>query len=235
MVSAVSQAAARDAAGVVRRRAHQHDGSDQGGIVSTATDGTARVRVMPIARAPWSDVDAVFGTRGDPARCWCQYFKGTAESWRTGDRQAFRDALHDQARAEGPGPGVIARRDGQAVGWCAVEPRSAYPALARSRLLRDHLATPEHEPSVWSVTCFVVPVRFRHQGVAQALLAGAVEHARRQGARTLEAYPVDAARKDRVSAAELYHGPLSLFLAAGFTEAARPSDSRAVVRLELER
>jgi GNAT superfamily N-acetyltransferase len=197
---------------------------------STAETG---IRVTPIAQAPWPDVEAVFGTRGDPARCWCQYFKVTPQDWREGDVARFRVALRTQTAAAPPGPGLLAHLDDEPVGWCGVEPRPNYPALQRARLLRSALLDDFDDPSVWSVTCFVVRVGHRRQGIAAALLAAAVEHARAGGARVLEAYPVDAERKPGVSSAELYHGPLGLFLAAGFVETARPSETRAVVRLAL--
>jgi GNAT superfamily N-acetyltransferase len=85
---------------------------------------------------------------------------------------------------------------------------------------------------VWFVSCFVVRVGHRRQGIAAALLDGAVAHARRHGARAIEAFPVDTA--SGASSAELYHGPLPVFEAAGFRTVARPSERRAVVRLELD-
>ncbi len=193
----------------------------------------ARITVVPIAERPWTDVEAVFGTRGDPAGCWCQFFKLSPAEWRDGDREERKEALRVQTLASPPGPGLIASLDDEPVGWCGVQPRPAYPALLRSRLLSGALADALEDERVWSVTCFVVRHGHRRQGVAAALLDAAVEHARRSGARLLEAYPVDAERKERVSAAELYHGPLSLFLAAGFVETARVKDTRAVVRLDL--
>jgi GNAT superfamily N-acetyltransferase len=201
--------------------------------MTASAAGTNRIRITPIARAPWPDVETVFGSRGDPARCWCQYFKVTPQGWREGDPATFREALREQTAASPAGPGLLAHLDDEPVGWCAVEPRPRYPALRRSRLLSGMLPDDPDDPSVWSVTCFVVRVGRRRQGIAAALLAAAIEHARASGARVLEAYPVDAERKAGVSSAELYHGPLGLFLAAGFAETARPSDTRAVVRLEL--
>jgi GNAT superfamily N-acetyltransferase len=89
------------------------------------------------------------------------------------------------------------------------------------------------DPSVWSVTCFVVKVGARRQGVATALLRGAIGLARQGGATVVEAYPVDLGRKPSASAAELYHGTMSTFLRAGFAEVARPAPARPVVRLSL--
>lgn len=91
----------------------------------------------------------------------------------------------------------------------------------------------QDEPGLWSVTCFVVRVGHRRQGVAGQLLQAAIEFARRHGARMIEAYPVDPSVRPTGSSG-LYQGPLALYQKAGFTEVARPSESRAIVRLNLE-
>jgi hypothetical protein len=178
-------------------------------------------------------VEVVFGTRGDPARCWCRWFYAGAQV-DAGSAAANRDALQADVR-RGPPPGVLAYRDAEPVGWCAVAPRPGYTRLPRSEVLRGTPAGELADPAVWSVTCFVVRVGHRRAGVAAALLDGAVGLARESGARVVEAYPVDVAAKGRTSSAELYHGPLSMFLAAGFREVARPRPARPVVRLELPR
>ena len=115
------------------------------------------------------------------------------------------------------------------VGWCAVAPRSQYPRL---RTMRAASATVD-EPGLWSITCFVVRVGYRRQGVAGELLRGALDLARRQGARVIEAYPVDTTVRTSGSAA-LYTGTLSMYRKAGFTEVARTGPSRSTVRLTLQ-
>ena len=90
------------------------------------------------------------------------------------------------------------------------------------------------DAGVWAVTCFVVKVGHRRRGVGAELLGAAVAHARAAGAHTLEGHPVDvAARERKSSSAELYHGTLSTFLAAGFEEVGRTGPTRPVVRLAL--
>jgi len=168
------------------------------------------------------------GTRGDPARCWCQWFRLRNADFRTASVADNRAALRLQV--EDPvAPGVIGYDDGgEPAGWCAVAPRRVYPRLATSTLV-----TSSDEDGLWSVTCFVVRTGARRQGVATVLLDGAIELARRQGARTLEAYPVDVTVKKPTSS-ELFHGPLPVFLRAGFVETGpRPKPTRAIVRLEL--
>ena len=118
------------------------------------------------------------------------------------------------------------------VGWAAVEARSAYPRILAGRMMPGTADPDPDDAGVWAITCFVVRVGFRRRGVAAALLEGAVDEARRGGARVVEAYPVDTGGA-KVSSADLYHGPLSSFEAAGFEVTGRPVDGRAVVRRNL--
>lgn len=86
------------------------------------------------------------------------------------------------------------------------------------------------EQPVWSVICFVVPPAYRGQGVAQALLRGAVAYARRQGATLIEAYPVD--RPARSHDEYMWFGAKSMYDHAGFKEVARRKPQRPIVRLK---
>jgi GNAT superfamily N-acetyltransferase len=177
-------------------------------------------RVVAVAKAPWDDVRTVFGTRGDPAGCWCQSFKVDAAAWKAKDHEAdFEGALCEQVDAargaRRAGPGVLAylgsdSEGWEPVGWAAVEPRPAYPRVLSGRVIPGSAETDHDDAGVWAVTCFVVRVGCRRRGVASALLRGAVDQARRGGARVVEAYPVDTGGQ-KVSSAELYHGPLSAF------------------------
>jgi GNAT superfamily N-acetyltransferase len=190
--------------------------------------------VVPATPNRWPDLEALFGTRGDPARCWCRWFYAGAQVAPGAAAAANREALRGQVR-QGPPPGVLAYRDDEPVGWCAVAPRPSYTRLPRMQVLRGTPPDELTDAAVWSVTCFVVRVGQRRSGVARALLDGAVRLACEGGARVVEGYPVDVAAKGATSSAELYHGPLSTFLAAGFREVARPGPARPVVRLELSR
>ena len=77
-------------------------------------------------------------------------------------------------------------------------------------------------------------VRREHRGagVANRLLAAAVDHARAHGARVIEGYPIDTDRT-KASSNDLFHGALSSFADAGFTEVARPAPARPIVSLTL--
>jgi GNAT superfamily N-acetyltransferase len=189
------------------------------------------VDVRPCTPERWADLEALFDGPGDPGRCWCQWFFRGASADRAradGNRSALRRQV-----ADGPPPGVLGYTDGVPTGWCAVGPRPSYTRLTRSALLREAPAAELADPGVWAVTCFVVRRGSRRQGLAGPLLAGAVALARAGGATVVEGYPVDVAVRSATSAAALYHGPLSVFLRAGFAEVARPAPDRPVVRLPL--
>jgi GNAT superfamily N-acetyltransferase len=119
-------------------------------------------------------------------------------------------------------PGILAYSDERPVGWCAVEPREAYTALERSRTL----ARVDGKP-VWSVPCFYVARDFRGRGVMRNLLAGAIDWAGKNGARMIEAYPVEPGDKP---ASSLYTGVVSMFQDAGFVEVMRRSARRPIMR-----
>jgi ribosomal protein S18 acetylase RimI-like enzyme len=189
------------------------------------------VLIRPVNQIPWSDTQTVFGTRGDPAGCWCQYFKVSNAHWRGGDRAEFAEALCTQVQSDPTPPGLIAYLGDEPVGWVAVEPRVRYPQLFAGRVVSTGSKEPHDDESVWAITCFVVRTGYRRRGIAQQLVRAAVSHALDHGARVIEGYPVDVAIKHKVSAAELYHGTVSLFAAVGFTIEARPIPGRALMRL----
>lgn len=203
-----------------------------GGGMSTTTSN-AEISIVSVADAPWDDVRTVFGTRGDPAGCWCQWFKQKHTDWTKTSPEERRAMLQEQVRECDPVPGLIAYLDGEPVGWCAVEPRTRYQRLRTTKVVSTGSPEAWEDQSVWAVTCFVVRVEYRRRGVSRALLDAAVEHAREHGARIVEGYPVDVAAKKKVSSADLYYGTLSTFEGSGFTLVSRPTSGRAVVQLEL--
>lgn len=197
--------------------------------------GRSEIRVEPATRARWADVVTVFGTRGDPSWCWCQYFMSTGDSYFE-SATANRSALHRQVATATVAPGLLAYLQEEPVGWVQVGPRAAYPRVGANRRLAK-VADADgdgDDVEVWRTTCFVVRVGYRRRGVATALLAAALDHARTHGATAIEGHPVDGSgRSSKPSSAELYHGAASMFLAAGFTEIGRTTPSRPVMRLSL--
>ena len=143
---------------------------------------------------------------------------------RTAANRAGLKSLADAGKA----PGLIGYRGGVPVGWVSLGPRPEFAKLRRSPVMKA-----VDEQPVWSIVCFVVPAPCRGQGVARALLQGAIAYARERGAGLLEAYPVD--KHERSADDAMWFGARSMFDAAGFTEVARRRPHRPVLRLALNR
>jgi len=168
---------------------------------------------------------------GDPKWCWCMYFRTRGLSWSNSTAKQNRENLRALA-ADEPAPGLVAYRGEEVVGWIGISPREAYPRLESSKVL----ARVDDKP-VWSIVCFVVGSNSRGQGVARAMLDGAITYARHHGAQILEAYPV-ATSRGKVSAASAFHGSQSMFEKAGFQlidvrQWNKKSPERPIMRLEL--
>jgi GNAT superfamily N-acetyltransferase len=86
---------------------------------------------------------------------------------------------------------------------------------------------------VWSVVCFFVLRSARRRGLMSVLLEGAKDHARRQGARVLEAYPIVPA--GRLAGVSGFTGVARVFRRAGFAVAARRSARQPILRCALRR
>lgn len=139
-----------------------------------------------------------------------------------GNRRAMRRLVESGAR-----PGVLAYRDRVAIGWCAVAPRRDYPALARSRVLR-----PVDDEPVWSISCLFIRKAERRSGLSTQLLRAAVEFAARRGARQVEGYPIEPTM-ERTPDPFVWTGLPSAFRRAGFTEVARRSRNRPIMRVRI--
>ena len=170
---------------------------------------------MPITVRPATDFDDVatmLGPKRDDANvCWCL-------SYRLPSKENV--ALQGPARVKKvaallkDGPiGVLAYDGDTVVGWAAVAPR-AETTFARNRKI-PHV----DDAAVWAVWCIRVRPGHRGKGISHALLAGAVDYARAQGAPAVEGYPVDNAGKE-VDQTMAYVGTRALFEKAGFRKAA---------------
>ncbi|MEU8274922.1 GNAT family N-acetyltransferase [Microbispora bryophytorum] len=188
--------------------------------------------VVPADRASWDDLQAVFGTTD----CHCQRYKIFTYQWRSVSDAERAARLREQTGCETPGArstsGLVAYLDGEPVGWCAVEPRTAYPQLTRTRVPWKGRQEDETDDSVWAVTCFVTRKGFRRRGVTYALACATIDFARERGARALEAYPMITRPGVEITWGELHVGSRDVFLDAGFTEVSRPTLRRAVVRID---
>lgn len=186
------------------------------------------IRIEPASADRFDDVEHALTGGGDGASCWCQWWMLRNKDFPSATTDERRELLRGDLGSPVPSA-LIAYVDGVAAGWVKVAPRPDQPRLAATRAFQQS-PEPFDDPTVWAITCFVVRREFRGSGLANRLLEAAVAHARSHGARVIEGYPVDTAAK-KASANALFHGSLSSFEAAGFTEIARPGAARPIVSL----
>ena len=123
-------------------------------------------------------------------------------------------------------PGLIGYLDGLPVGWISLGPRDDYLKLRRSPVMK-----PVDDADVWSIVCTYVDKAHRGLGLQHRLLSAAIDFARDNGVRMLEAYPVD--KPERSHDDFMFFGSRSLYEQAGFTEVVRRSPTRVVMRRRL--
>lgn len=188
------------------------------------------IRIEPASPERFDDAQHALSGGGDGRGCQCQWWTLTnADFQRTPIEQRaelFRDEM-----AESVAPGLIAYVDGEAAGWVRVGPRTRQVRLGRTKNFTAASREPWDDPDVWAVTCFVVRREHRGLGLNARLLEAAVAFAKRHGARLIEAYPLDPDAGSKKSSSALFHGVVSTFRDAGFTEVGRPRPDLAVMTL----
>ena len=186
--------------------------------------GTFQAR--PLAPGTWPDLEQLFGLPGGSIvrGCWCMYYR------KSGQASGLAGAANKQALCDlvdnGVTPGLVGYVDGSPAGWISLGPRGDYLKLRRSPIMK-----PVDDTEVWSVVCSYVARPYRGLGMQHRLLSAAIDFARDNGVRVLEAYPVDKAERSHDDF--MFFGSRSLYERAGFREVVRRSPTRVVMRRTL--
>ncbi len=175
--------------------------------------------VRPLTPETWGDLEELFGLPGGSMvrSCWCMAYRRTGKPPGLGGPPGSMAAANKRAMCDLVGSRVVPGLIGS---------REEYLKLRRSPVMK-----PVDDTPVWSVVCSYVAKPYRGRGLQHRLLAAALEYARQNGARVLEAYPVDKA--DRSHDDFMSFGSRSLYERAGFREVVRRSPTRLVMRREL--
>jgi GNAT superfamily N-acetyltransferase len=181
----------------------------------------------PLTPERWKDFEQLFGKRGACGGCWCMWWRLKRSEFDKqkgeGNKKAMK-MLVDSGKI----PGLIAYLENEPIGWCSVAPRDYFPALERSRILK-----PVDPQSVWSIVCFFVNRKLRNRGLSTWLINAAKEFVAQNGGKILEAYPIEP-KKERTADVFVYTGLASAFRKARFTEVARRSETRPIMRFYIK-
>ena len=184
-----------------------------------------RYLIKPLSPETWSDFEQLFGTNGACAGCWCTWWRISSTDFRKFSKETKKNVMRTIVQG-GKIPGLIVYVDGIPAGWVSVAPREEFLRMERSKIL----ARVDEQP-VWSINCFFINRHYRKKGLMSTLLTAALEFARSNGAKIVEAYPIDT--QEKVSSSRLYYGVAETFRRFGFTEAARRSPDQPIMRLSL--
>jgi ribosomal protein S18 acetylase RimI-like enzyme len=157
---------------------------------------------------------AAFADNPEWAKCHCHYYHVPKEiAWNSFDASANRTAMAariDAAEMDG----FLAYADGAVVGWLNAQPMPKLPhCMPRIGVPPPQLDVPPYFAA--AIVCFVIAPQWRRRGVARTLLDAALASFAARGIRVVDAFPFKAG--DSTTPSDHYHGPPSLFLAAGFT------------------
>lgn len=156
---------------------------------------------------------AAFADNPAWAKCYCHYYhvpKSIRWASLTGQRnRSAMEAWIDVGEMEG----FVAYEGAELVGWVNAQARHKLPhCFARLGITPTPLPCELFEAA--AILCFVIDPSRRRRGIARALLRGALESLAARGFKLVDAFPFKSG--DSQLAADHYHGPLSLFLDAGF-------------------
>lgn len=173
----------------------------------------------------------LFGPQGACYGCWCTYLRLPPKTRAATTVQERRD--HMLARiAAGPAPGLIGWLGEVPVAWMQIGPRADVPEFNNPRRASTPLPDARaDDPGVWAISCFFTTAKVRGNGLSHQMVAAGIEHARAQGARVLEAAPIDHAKHSK--SVGLFVGSSAVFVRAGFFEVARQKPGRPLMRLAL--
>jgi GNAT superfamily N-acetyltransferase len=152
-----------------------------------------------------------FADNPEWAKCYCHFYQvPRAIDWPSLSAEDNRTAMRSRIEV-GEMEGFLAD---EVVGWMNAQPRHKLPhCFERMQIPASSLPCMAYEAVV--IVCFVIAPELRRRGVARTLLTEGVASLAARGIKLVDAFPFRAG--DSESAADHYHGPLSLFLGEGFT------------------
>jgi GNAT superfamily N-acetyltransferase len=180
------------------------------------------LRLERLTKEREADFLALMARDEHGGRCWCvAWWVATWEDY-IGQSPEEHRAVRDDLLATDVHDGYLAYAEGAPVAWLQAGPRDAMPKIAETFSL-------DPDPDAWALTCFLVLAPYRGQGLGRQFFDAVLEELRARGVPAVEGYPLHG---DGHAAEDVWSGPESLYVAAGFTELAR-GPRRAVYRLEL--
>jgi GNAT superfamily N-acetyltransferase len=182
-----------------------------------------KITYKPLSEKTWKDFEILFGERGACGGCWCMAWRLKPSDFEKQKGLGNKKAIHKLVKENEP-IGIIGYAGKKPAAWCAVAPREKFVRLENSRVLKKI-----DEQPVWSITCFFILKEYRRKGLSSEVLKCAIDYCKKKKVKILEGYP-SVPYSNNIPAAFAWRGFPSSFEKAGFTEAARRSRTRPIMR-----
>jgi len=189
------------------------------------------LKFHPLTPSRWPDLVDLFGPeRGANSGCWCMWPRLSSSEW-TAMERTQRKRRFGAIVKKGPPPGLLAYEGEVPVGWVAVGPRSSVFRFNTGKLSQplgdDDGPNPD---KTYAITCFYTRAGHRKKGLMEVLARAAVDYAKSRGAEAVEACAIQPDRP--MQWGEGFVGLASVYRRVGFSEVARRSPKRPLMRLD---
>jgi GNAT superfamily N-acetyltransferase len=165
--------------------------------------------VQALSEGNWEALEKLFGANGGCGGCWCMNYRCEKIAFESGKGKINRSRLKDLVSAGYP-TGLLLFWGNEAIAWVSVAPRTQFPRLEKSRLLKSGTSG-----QVWSVTCLFVRKDFRGQNIGRKLVWEATRFAFENGADWVEGFPTRPG-KTHLPPPFIWKGLPAMFLNNGF-------------------
>ena len=138
------------------------------------------LRFIPVDKTNWTDLEKLFESKGGPHNCWCMVWRNMNEGANRANKFDKKSSLENYVNNQKP-VGLLCYENSDAIAWCSIAPRESYRELTGDNTLTN----------VWSLVCFFIKREYRQLGITEELIRHAIMYAKDNGAKYIEAYPVD--------------------------------------------
>jgi GNAT superfamily N-acetyltransferase len=175
------------------------------------------IKIKPVEKSNWRDFETLFSSKGGPGYCWCMAWRMNKDELKSNNSSNRKKFIKQRVWSETP-IGLLAYINNEPIAWCSIAPRETYQRLGGDETLEN----------VWSIACFYIKREFRDHGLIDQLIASAKEYAKGNGAKYVEAYPVEPD-----SPSYRFMGFVKTFEKAGFSFVKKAGTRRHVMIYKL--
>ena len=180
-----------------------------------------------LSKETWKDLEMLFGEKGACGGCWCMTPRLSSAEYNLNKGEPNKSMLHDLVLKDSP-LGVLAYDRGAVIAWCSISPKTDLLEKKQARIMGHTLVEGN-----WSIVCLFIKKEYRRKGISSYIIHKAVEYAFRNGATTVEAYPL-VTKNEKMPDVFAWHGISKSFQKAGFYVVKQLSKTKLIMQIQKE-